>query len=353
MERYIGLDAHATSCTFAVVGPTGKRLRSEVVETNGRALVEFVRSIPRPRHLCLEEGTQSAWLYELFAPHVDEVVVAGVSESRGPKDDARDAFSLAERLRLGAIETRVFKDPGSFSRLRELARVYGMLTTDSVRVRNRLKAMYRSRGVAVTGRSVYGTKQRDEWLSKLPLTSLEAARTLYAELDALVGIHEEAHKSLVAESHRHPVSRILETCPGLGPIRIAQILPIVVTPHRFRTSRQFWAYCGLGIVMRSSSDWVRVESRWVRSMVKQTRGLNWNYNRTLKSIFKGAATTVITVLTGEPLREKYERLLAQGTKPNLAKVTIARKVAAITLAMWKHEEVYDPKKYRPEKLSLA
>ena len=38
-ERYIGLDAHASSCTLAVVGPSGKRLGSHVVETNPRALI--------------------------------------------------------------------------------------------------------------------------------------------------------------------------------------------------------------------------------------------------------------------------------------------------------------------------
>ena len=26
MDRYIGLDVHASSCTLAVVGPSGKRL---------------------------------------------------------------------------------------------------------------------------------------------------------------------------------------------------------------------------------------------------------------------------------------------------------------------------------------
>ena len=40
MDRYIGLDAHASSCTLAVVGPSGKRLGSHVVETNARALIE-------------------------------------------------------------------------------------------------------------------------------------------------------------------------------------------------------------------------------------------------------------------------------------------------------------------------
>jgi hypothetical protein len=62
----------------------------------------------------------------------------------------------------------------------------------------------------------------------------------------------------------------------------------------------------------------------------------------LKAIYKGAATTVIAQLPDSPLRAHYDRMLEQGTKPNLAKVTIARKIAALTLSMWKHEEVYDP-----------
>jgi hypothetical protein len=56
MERYVGLDAHASSCTLAVLGPSGKRLGSHVVETNAKALTEILRAIPGPWHLCFEEG---------------------------------------------------------------------------------------------------------------------------------------------------------------------------------------------------------------------------------------------------------------------------------------------------------
>jgi hypothetical protein len=113
MERYIGLDAHATSCTFAVLSERGRRLDSAVVETNGRALVKFLRSVPGNKHLCLEEGTQSAWLYEVLRGHVRELVVTHAHERKqGPKDDQRDdAFHLAESLRLGAVSP-VYKDGG-------------------------------------------------------------------------------------------------------------------------------------------------------------------------------------------------------------------------------------------------
>ncbi len=76
MDRYIGLDAHASSCTLGVTGPGGKRLGSHVVETNAQALIEVLRSIPGPRHLCLEEGTLASWLYEVLSPHVEEIVLS-------------------------------------------------------------------------------------------------------------------------------------------------------------------------------------------------------------------------------------------------------------------------------------
>src|SRR6266403_4179348 len=92
MERYIGLDVHAASCTLAVISQTGRRHRDFPVETNGQALVEAVRMIPGEKHLVFEEGLQSAWLYETLCPHVAEIVVAGITESRGQKSDKRDAY---------------------------------------------------------------------------------------------------------------------------------------------------------------------------------------------------------------------------------------------------------------------
>jgi hypothetical protein len=103
MDRYMGLDAHASTCTLGVMGPSGKRLSSQVVETNARALIEVVRAVAGKRHLCTEEGALAEWLCEVLEPHVQERVVVGVRESRGPENDKLDAFGLAEQLRIGTI----------------------------------------------------------------------------------------------------------------------------------------------------------------------------------------------------------------------------------------------------------
>ncbi len=56
MERYIGLDVHAASCTLAVISQTGKRLKDFPVETNGQALVEAIRMIPVASTWCSKRG---------------------------------------------------------------------------------------------------------------------------------------------------------------------------------------------------------------------------------------------------------------------------------------------------------
>jgi hypothetical protein len=71
-KREAGLD-------LAVISEKSRKLKDFPVETNGQALVEAIRMIPGHKHLVMEEGLQSAWLYETLRPHVDELVVAGIT----------------------------------------------------------------------------------------------------------------------------------------------------------------------------------------------------------------------------------------------------------------------------------
>jgi transposase len=348
MERFIGMDVHASSTTIGVVGPTGKRCKSQVVATSAPALIEALKEIRGQLHLCLEECPQSGWLAEVLSPHVAELVVVGVGEqrSRGHKSDAHDAFGLADKLRLHDYKTPVFKQTGSYGRLRQLVRAHRQVVTDVTRMQGRIKALLRSRGVVATGTAVYSIEGREPLVAQLPSQARAAIEVLYAAYDALVPVRRQAELEVVAELNRHAIAKVLQTCPGFGPIRVAEVLSTVVTPTRFRTRQQLWSYCGLGIVMRSSSDWVQLpDGSWKRAEVCRTRGLTRQFNRGLKAVFKGAATTVLTQhKTDEPLRASYQRQVDAGTKPNLAKLTLARKLAATLLAMWKQQQAYDPQR---------
>jgi transposase len=257
MDRYIGLDAHSASCTAGVLSAKGRRLKTAVLETNGKVLVEFLKTVPANRHLIIEEGTHSSWLYEILSPHVHEMVVIGVPKNKGQKNDKIDAFCLAEKLRIGSIETRVYKGLGDFAALDATSKAYRTVMIDSTRVMNRLKCVFRSRGIPTGNREIYSIANKEEWIKKLPLKIQPLAATYYVQLEMLMELRNQAQKVMRREARKHKIYRLLRTIPGMGPNRVAELLPIVVTPYRFPSKRMFWTYCGLGVVMRSSSDWIR------------------------------------------------------------------------------------------------
>ena len=51
MDRYVGVDVDTASCTFAVLNSTGKLVRRDVIETNGQALIGYLKQVPGDLHL--------------------------------------------------------------------------------------------------------------------------------------------------------------------------------------------------------------------------------------------------------------------------------------------------------------
>ncbi len=210
MDRYIALDVHTESTSCAVLSSAGKRLKLEIVETSGFALISFLKTVPGRKHLVLEEGTHSAWLHETVSPFVDEVVVAIPNKTTGNKSDAKDAWSLAEQLRSGAIQRTVFQRPRELAALRAAVRAHRHLTNDIVRVKNRLRALFRSRAIAVTA-ELYEPAGRKKSLAALPEDSRYQAEVLSTQLDALVPLLDHAEEYARRRRRRYralPTSRL-------------------------------------------------------------------------------------------------------------------------------------------------
>jgi transposase len=279
----------------------------------------------------------------LLVPLVDRVVVADRrGESRhGNKGDQMDADHLSELLRLGAVRAVYHSSPHRET-LRELARAYLNLVEDSTRVMQRLKALFRARGIPTPGKQVYHPAHRVDWVARLAGSGARLRATaLYAELDVLREWRPQAKTALLAEASKDPAWRILRTIPFLGSVRVALLLAKMQTPWRFRTKRHLWAYAGLAVVSRSTADYQLVGGRPVRRRrAPMTRGLNRNHNRILKNVFKGAATAA----TARPgaLQTFFRHLVASGMREDLARVTLTRKLAALTLRLWKTGAHYDP-----------
>ncbi len=354
--KYIGMDVHQATSVFAVMNHQGRIVGESIVETKSQVITDFLKSQRGTLWVTFEEGTYANWLYDVIQPQVAKLVVCDPRKNKldGNKTDKIDARKLADLLRMNALKS-VYHGQHSTRTIKELARSYVSLQQDSTRVMNRVKAMFRGRGIPCRGTSLYQPRNRKEWLEKLDGAGpRRRAELLLRQLEFLGKLRLEARKNLVRESRKHKDYKILRAIPGLGSIRVSLILGFVMTPYRFRNKRQFWTYTGFSVVRRDSDTGFSVVRRGsaeyeiTKGVVTRTkrkplpRGLNRNCNHVLKNVFKGAA---LAAAYRGPFKHIFEQRVANGSVPNHVLLTLARKIASITLALWKKGEPFDIKRH--------
>ena len=349
--KYIGMDVHKEAIVIAVLNGSGKLVMETIVETKASSILQFIHGLRGELHVTWEEGTWAAWLHDLLQPQVQEVVVCNPRRNallkEGSKSDKVDARKLADLLRTGMLRP-VYHGENGLRTLRELGRSYQTIGKDLTRVMNRLKALYRGWGIACAGTQVYAPRCREEWLGKIPHAGVRRrAELLYQQLDGLQALRREVRREFLEESRKHKAAKLLRQIPCIGPIRAGLLIALMQTPYRFRSKRQLWTYSGLGIETHDSAQYRYVGGQLQRSKKpQQIRGLNRNHNHAMKEIFKGAATRA-SCSTG-PFRDFYAALLTKGMKPEMARLTLARKIAAITLTLWKKEERFDAEQLKTQ-----
>ncbi|HXH50505.1 MAG TPA: transposase [Terriglobia bacterium] len=345
-DQYMGMDVHQATTVVAVLDGEGKVILEATVATEASAIIRLLQSLSGPMHVTFEETTQSAWLYEVVRCFVAKVIVCDPRRnkllSEGSKADRTDARRLAELLRAGMLRG-VYHGHDATRKLQQLVRGYETLSGDLQRVMVRIKAIYRSCGIATTGRAVYQPQQREHWLMKLAEEGRrQRVEWLYDQLDHLRPLRKQAKQAMIAESQKHHAIALLKTIPQLGPVRAALLVATLDTPHRFRTRHQLWSYSGLGVVTHMSAEYEIKDGRATRRRKPiATRGLNRNCNHRMKEVFIGAATGGSHI---EPYRSYLEGLKKRGIRKEMARLTLARKIAAVALTLWKKGETFDPKK---------
>src|ERR1700686_3379918 len=163
---YVGMDVHRASIVIVVLNGAGKIVMQSVIETGAERVRGFLKQLRGKVYVTFEEGTQANWLHEVVRALVTEVVVCDPRHNKllqsGNKNDRVDAQKLAELLRNGSLRA-VYHGDNGVRTLKELVRTYDSLVSDTTRVMNRLKAIYRGRAVACggSGGRNYGSQERN------------------------------------------------------------------------------------------------------------------------------------------------------------------------------------------------
>ena len=177
--HYIGMDCHITTLDFAVVNDAGRLVKSSSVATSVKNFMEFVKTVPPPRTIYMEESALAAWALETCVRFGEKLVITDPKQnhwigSSVQKDDPLDALKLAQLGRGGYIK-EIHHPVGERRRFRELMDTYHDTVKSTTRIKNKIKSKFRQNGIQCTGVTVYSETYREEWKRKLPQDATSAS----------------------------------------------------------------------------------------------------------------------------------------------------------------------------------
>ncbi len=349
--KYIGMDVHRESISIAVRNAAGKIVMESVIETKASMILEFVERLRGDVHVTFEEGTWAAWLYDLMKPHVTRLVVCDPRRNallqEGNQNDRVDARKLAELLQNNQLRSVYHGDHG-LRTLKELVRSYLTITKDLSRVMIRVKAIYRSWAIPCSGKQVYGSRHRAEWLGKIQEPGVRRrAEFYYQQLDALrvlapgsterfAGGEQEAQGLETALSDSVDWSD-----PGGGVAgHPADSAPV---PHQATAVDLQW-FGHRGAQQRRSSKRERPAAT-EEEACGDSRAERELQSRS-EEFVQGCGGCRLD--QARPFKEFYAALLAKGMRPEMARLTLARKIATIVLIIWKRGVCFDANHLKPQ-----
>ena len=219
----------------------------------------------------------------------------------------------------------VYHDGSDREKFRDLMSGYQQLVDDAVKIKNRYKSLFRKGGKRHIGMKIYND---ENLLEELDRKDLKFVGTRTYEL---LGEMEKQRKEYVSEikkySKKFKEIRILKNIPGIGDIQASKIVAQVIDPRRFKNKYKYFSYCGLVRHKQISGD----KSYGDRKI--------WG-NRALKCVYKMAAHSVLK--GNNEFRKYYDCVRSKGTSHKGASNAVSRKIAAISLALWKNNVRFDP-----------
>jgi transposase len=207
---------------------------------------------------------------------------------------------------------------------------------ERVRIIQRLRSLFYESGVRVrTSRSAP---------HRVPLSRLTApgaeyvARAYLRQLEVATSIVANAREMLLEQASRHCGFHLLQTVPFIGEVRAAELVGVIGEPSRFPSVRAFWSYAGLAVVQRVSAEHRVEKGKIVREQRMRGGRLSRSAQPLLKKIIRDIA--LHSSIRKGYFRDVFESHLARGKTPAVARLALARKVAAIIFAVWRNGSPY-------------
>ena len=321
---YVGLDVHKRHSYFVVMRHDGKIDTRRKVDTSESNLLGFVRSLRGRVELVVEETALTQWVYLTLHSKVAKLVVCKASSRSGPKTDFIDAAQLADDLRVNRL-VAVYHSADRRMDLRTLVSGYDDTVQELVRTKNRYKALFARSALSTSTPKFFSDASRHK---DLPTANGCFVGQGLFECIAVLQTQKQSYLERFDQNFkRFDEMPLLETIPGLGPVRINQIVAIMVTPERFASKHKLFSYSML-VKHKKESDGKFYGNK--RSSAQAT----------LHGIFKSAVVSNLR-MRDSVFRRYYDEVRASGSNDKEARNAVARKIAAAVRAVWKSQKPFD------------
>ncbi|MDP1872536.1 MAG: IS110 family transposase [Gallionella sp.] len=383
VRNCIGLDIGKEFHWAVVIDEDERRLlsrRVENTEADISALLFEVEALGGERRWgCdMTNGPASLFLALALDKGEEVVYVPGITVKRErdsfpgeSKTDARDAFVIAQAVRMRRNLTAFAANPELSAALKFLLSRYKDLIADQTRCVNRLRALLgeifpaleraigpTTRGALVlltcyqtplairrAGRNSiasilkeHGIRKADEIAKAASLAADQQKATLPGESIAAIIIADLARdilslkerstllqKELSEHFFLHPQARIISSLPGYGPVLGTEFLVAVFDLKRFNNPDQLAAYGGVAPAARDSGKRAGNNKRAKKG------------NRSLKRVFCQSAFCSLR----DPMsRRYYDRKKQEGKSGQQALIALARRRVNVLFAMLRDNREY-------------
>jgi transposase len=327
----IGIDTSKSVFTLHCVDETGR----QVLQTNLRRaqVATFFKKLP-PTEVALEAcGSSHHWARELVALGHDvrlippQYVKPYVKRAKNDRNDAEAICEAAGRpgMRFVPVKSTDQQAQGMVLKVRET------LVHQRTQLINALRGHAAEFGViAAKGISqIIPLLEAIEAATTIPPEARDMLALLGQEIEHLEARLGEITTKLAAAHKANPVSQLLATIPGVGPI-IGLTLAVEVDPAAFQSGRHLAAWIGLTPKEHSTGGKQRMG------------GISRAGNERLRRLLVTGATSVIRFATRPDHKQASEWLLRllQRKPRKLVAVALANKMARTAWAMMRSGEAY-------------
>lgn len=251
-RRVVGVDLHLHRSVIAGIGEHGEQLGWVRIENDPRLLVGEVRKAGgRGCSVAIEATYGWYWAVDALLAAKFDVHLAhpygmkALRKRKRVKTDARDAYEMANLLRLGSLP-EAYIAPPELRELRELVRHRQQLVKLSTATKNGVRGLLAKHNIRLAARDLDGDKAI-ELMDTLALPGTYAQR-LAGQRRLLMVLADEiagTERDIARRLKDHPGYRKLLSVRGIGPVIAAVLVAEIGDISRFPNAAAFCCWAGI------------------------------------------------------------------------------------------------------------